>query len=51
VGRGWRSQLGADISPIFTSLLTTARKHGENLFDALRSVAGPSPLHAAGMPS
>ena len=48
---GFRSQLGADLSAIFTSLLTTARKRGENLIHALRSVAGPSPLHAAGMPT
>ena len=46
---GYRSQLGADISAIFISLLTTARKRGENLFQALRSTAGPSPLHAAGL--
>jgi transposase len=46
---GSRSQLGADISAIFISLLTTARKRGENLFQALRSTAGPSPLHAAGL--
>jgi transposase len=48
---GFRSQLGADVSAIFTSLLTTARKRGDNLFHALRSVAGPSPLHAAGLPT
>jgi transposase len=48
---GFRSQLGADVSAILTSLLTTARKRGENLFQSLRSVAGPSPLHAAGLPS
>ena len=48
---GFRSQLGADGSAIFTSLLTTARKRGQNLFEALRSVAGPSPLHAAGLPT
>jgi transposase len=48
---GFRSQLGADVSAIFTSLLTTARKRGENLFHALRSVSGPSPLRAAGMPT
>jgi transposase len=48
---GYRSQLGADLSAIFSSLLTTARKRGENLFQALRSVAGPSPLHAAGLPT
>jgi len=45
-----RSKLGADVSAIFTSLLTTARKHGENLFQALRSITGPSPLHVAGIP-
>jgi transposase len=48
---GYRSQHGADASAIFTSLLTTARKRGENLFLALRSIAGPSPLRAAGMPT
>jgi hypothetical protein len=48
---GSRSQLGADISAVFTSLLTTPRKRGENLFQAPRSVAGPSPLRAAGMPT
>ena len=48
---GYRSQLGADASAIFTSLLTTARKRGENLFRALRSVAGPSPLRPAGLPT
>ena len=48
---GYRSQLGADVSAILTSLLTTARKQGQNLFHALRAVAGPSPLHAAGLPS
>lgn len=48
---GYRSQFGADISAIFTSLLSTARKRGENIFQALRAVAGPSPLHAAGMPT
>jgi transposase len=48
---GFRSQLGADVSAIVTSLLTTARKRRESLFDALRSVAGPSPLHAAGLPT
>jgi transposase len=48
---GFRSQLGADVSAVLTSLLTTARKRGENLFDALRSVAGTSPLRAAGLPT
>ena len=46
---GYRSQLGADISAVFISLLSTARKRGENLFQALRSTAGPSPLWAAGL--
>ena len=48
---GFRSQLGADVSAIFTSLLTTARKRGDNLFQALRSAAGPSPVRPAGMPT
>jgi transposase len=48
---GFRSQLGADVSAILTSLLATARKRGDNLFQALRHVAGPSPLHAAGLPT
>jgi transposase len=48
---GYRSQRGADVSGILTSLLTTARKRGENLFQALRSVAGPSPLRAVGLPT
>ena len=48
---GFRSQLGADVSAILTSLLTTARKRGENLFQALRTVAGPSPLDACSRPA
>ena len=47
---GYRSQLGADISTVFISLLSTARKRGENLFDALRSTAGPSPIMLPGIP-
>ena len=47
---GYRSQRGARCSPPYrTSLLTTARKRGQNLLDALRSIAGASPLQAAGM--
>ena len=46
---GYRSDRGAEASAIFTSILTTARKRGENLLDALRAVAGPSPLHVAGL--
>jgi transposase len=48
---GYRSQRGADISAVLTSLLATARKRGHNFLDALRSVAGPSPLRAAGLPT
>jgi transposase len=43
---GYRSWDGAEVSAILTSLLTTARKRGQNLLDALRDVAGPSPLQA-----
>jgi transposase len=46
---GFRSAWGAEASAIFTTLLTTARKRGENLLDALRAVAGPSPLQATNM--
>ena len=46
---GYRSGWGAEASAICTSILTTARKRGENLFAALRSLAGPSPLQAAGI--
>ena len=46
---GYRSDWGAEASAICTSILTTARKRGENLFTALRTLAGPSPLQAAGL--
>ena len=46
---GYRSARGAEASAIFTTLLATARKRGDNLLDGLRAVAGPSPLDAAGM--
>jgi transposase len=46
---GYRSVHGAEASAIFTTLLTTARKRGQNLLDALRAVTGPSPLDAAVM--
>jgi transposase len=46
---GYRSAWGAAASAVLTTLLTTARKRGDNLLDALRAVAGPSPLHAAGL--
>jgi transposase len=44
---GYRSDWGAEASAICTSILTTARKRGQNLFETLRSVAGPSPLPPA----
>ena len=43
---GFRSDWGAEASAIRTSILTTARKQGQNLLDAFRAVAGPSPLQA-----
>ena len=51
VTHGYRSDSGARAAAIFTSLLITARKRGDNLYAALRAVAGPSPLAAAGLPS
>jgi transposase len=44
---GHRSARGAEASAILTTILTTARKRGQNLYDALRALAGPSPLEAA----
>jgi transposase len=43
---GFRSDWGAEASAIRSSILATARKQGQNLLDAFRSVAGPSPLQA-----
>jgi transposase len=43
---GYRSDWGAEASAICTSILTTARKRGQNLFEALRVLTGPSPLQA-----
>jgi transposase len=48
---GYRSWTGAEVSAILTSLFATARKQGQSFLDRLRSIAGPSPLHAAGLPS
>src|SRR5215212_927328 len=48
---GYRSWAGAKVSAILTSLFATARKQGHSFLDRLRSIAGPSPLHAAGLPS
>ena len=46
---GYRSRRGAERGAIFTTLLTTARKLGHNAYYQLCSIAGPSPLHAAGL--
>ena len=46
---GHRSPRGAEASAIFTTLLATARKRGENAYAALRAIAGPSPRQATGM--
>ena len=48
---GYRSETGAEHGARFATLLTTARKRGRNLFEALCALAGPSPLRAAGLPS
>jgi transposase len=48
---GYRSWDGAEVSAILTSLFATARKQGQSFLAVLRSIAGPSPLHAAGLPS
>jgi transposase len=42
----FRSAWGAEASAIRSSILTTARKQGRNLFDAFLAIAGPSPLQA-----
>ena len=47
---GYRSWAGAQTSAILTSLFATARKRGQSFLDRLRSIAGPSPLRAAGIP-
>ena len=44
---GYRSSRGAEQGATFATLLTTARKLGQNAFARLCSVAGPSPLLAA----
>jgi transposase len=43
---GSRSAWGAEASAIRSTILATARKQGQNLLDAFRTVAGPSPLQA-----
>jgi DNA invertase Pin-like site-specific DNA recombinase len=46
---GYRSRRGAEQGAIFATLLTTARKLGQNAYARLCAIAGPSPLHAAGL--
>jgi transposase len=48
---GFRSDWGAEASAIRSSILATARKQGHNLLDALRAVAGPSPLQTLPTPT
>jgi transposase len=43
---GFRSDWGAEASAIRTTILATARKQSQNLLDAFRAVAGPSPLQS-----
>ena len=46
---GYRSRRGAEQGATFATLLATARKLGHNAYARLCSIAGPSPLQAAGM--
>jgi len=48
---GYRSARGAEQGAIFATVLTTARKLGQNLYRRLCHIAGASPLHAANMPT
>jgi transposase len=48
---GFRSAWGAEASAIRSTILTTARKQGQNLLHAFRAVAGPSPLLAIPTPT
>jgi transposase len=48
---GFRSDWGAEASAIRSSIRATARKQGQNLLDALRAVASPSPLQAVPTPT
>src|SRR5215204_5382637 len=51
VSGGFRSDRGAEASAIRSSILATARKQGQDLLDAFRAVAGPSPFQAIPTPS
>ncbi|MFN0074428.1 MAG: IS66 family transposase [Chloroflexota bacterium] len=44
---GYRSDWGAEVSAILTSVLATARNRGDNLWGALRALAGPSAFPAS----
>jgi transposase len=46
---GYRSRRGAEQGAVFATLLATARKLGQNAYARLCSIAGPSPLQAAGL--
>jgi transposase len=48
---GYRSARGAEPGAIYATLLATARKTGQNVFELLCRLTGPSPLAAAGLPS
>jgi transposase len=48
---GYRSEAGAERGAIYATLLATARKTGQNVFDLFCGLTGPSPLAAAGLPS
>ena len=44
---GYRSEAGAERGGIFATVLATARKTGQNRFETLCHITGPSPLAAA----
>ena len=46
---GYRSERGAEQGAILATILTTGRKRGQNLFEQLCLLAGPTPLQAAGL--
>jgi hypothetical protein len=48
---GYRSARGAEQGAIIATILATARKLGQNTYERLCSIAGPSPLQTAGLPT
>ena len=48
---GYRSERGAEQGAIMATILTTARKLGQNAYQRLCQIAGPSPLWAADLPT